>query len=403
MKTGLVYIYVTPFFPSPTNWRGAYCLDFVKALRKARPQMRVEVFVPGVGNDYEIEGIHVHRFEVRQLPSNILPLMFRRHNENSFLRAVSNAGISVEDVLVCHGNTANFAIYPLALKRLNHKIKSLLHHHDLASFGLNNGVLHRCSLYNVFLFRQLRRLHEGIGCHVFISEASRRSFLAAPDASWTVYADYKTQMRGPKLFGCRPAKIGESVVLHNGVDVGLFTLAEHAERGRDEFRIGCVGNFEELKDQITLLKAIDILNRTEHVETRIKVIFVGSGEMMAGCKHFATESGIEAEFRQEVRHEDLPKFYHEIDLFVLPSYFEGFGCVYTEAWACGVPFVACKGQGIQDLIAPEDRDKWLCRPQDANDLACKISAYMKNKWRQKLTGLTGIDTLTERYCRQLGI
>ena len=31
--------------------------------------------------------------------------------------------------------------------------------------------------------------------------------------------------------------------------------------------IGCVGNFERLKDQMSLLEAVEILNRVERVET----------------------------------------------------------------------------------------------------------------------------------------
>ena len=374
--------------------------------------MRVEVFVAGDGDDYEIDGIKVWRFKEKILKGYVLPFLFRRRNEKSFLAAVERAGVKLEDVAICHGNTARFAIYPLALKRLNTKIKTLLHHHDLASFGLNLGVFHKCSLYNVFLFRQLRKLHEQIDCHIFISQASRRSFLAAPDASWTVYDDYKAQMRGPKFFGCRPAKIGESVVLHNGVDVDLFKRFAVSSSplvvsgGREEFVIGCVGNFGKLKDQLTLLKAIAILNNQTltssvssvcSVVNKIKVIFIGSGEMMAECKRFAADNGIDAEFRQEVRHEDLPRFYHELDLFVLPSYFEGFGCVYTEAWSCGVPFIACEEQGIEGLISPEDRDTWLCKPHDAKALADKISAYITNRWAQRLTGPIDLDTLVANF------
>lgn len=366
--------------------------------------MRVEVFVAGDGDDYEIDGVKVWRFKEKILKGFVLPLLFKRQNEQSFLAAVEGAGVDLNDVVVCHGNTARFAIYPLVLKRLNPKIKTLLHHHDLASFGLNLGVLHKCSLYNVFLFRQLRKLHEQIDCHVFISEASRRSFLSAPDASWTVYDDYKAQMRGPKLFGCRPAKIKDSIILHNGVDVGVFKQLAVSGQHK-EFVIGCVGNFEKLKDQMSLLKAIAILHNNTLSNSvsfvcsvvQIKIIFVGSGPEKARCEEYARQKRINVEFRDEVRHEDLPKFYHELDLFVLPSYFEGFGCVYTEAWSCGVPFMACVGQGIEDLISPEDRGRWLCKPQDPNDLAGKISAYMENRWQQKLTGPIDIDTLVANF------
>ena len=399
---GNTYLYITPFFPTTESWRGAYCLDFVKALRKARPELRVEVFVPDGGGDYEIDGIKVWRFKEKILKGFVLPFLFRRQNERSFLSAVERAGMMIDDVVVCHGNTARLAIYPLAVKRLNPKCKTLLHHHDLASFGLNLGILHRCALYNAWLFRKLRALHEQIDSHVFISEASRRSFLSAPDADWTVYDDYKAQMKGPRIYGCRPPRIKESVVLHNGVDGWIFK-PRNTRNTRKEFVIGCVGNFEKLKDQISLLRAVYVLCRTTKYMKweKIKVVFVGSGPEREKCEEYVREKGLEVEFKNEVHHEDLPRFYQELDLFVLPSYFEGFGCVFTEAWACGVPFIACEGQGIEDLIAEADRGKWLCKPMDAADLAGKIEVYMKKRWQQRLTAAIDIDTLVSRFAARV--
>ena len=72
-----IYIVVTPFFPSPETWRGAYCYDFVKALMRTG-KYDVRVFVPGNGADYDYQGVHVYRFPVKYLPSNVFPVLFRR-------------------------------------------------------------------------------------------------------------------------------------------------------------------------------------------------------------------------------------------------------------------------------------------------------------------------------------
>lgn len=391
MACAPVYCVVTPFFPSPDSWRGGYCLDFVKALRKARPEIRVEVFVPGNGEDYEIEGVCVHRFRVKLLPSNILPFLFRRHNENSFLRAVANVGIPIDDIVVCHAHTANFAIYPLALKRLNPKIKALLHHHDLCSFGLNLGVLRHCWLYNLFLYPQLRRLHEAIDCHVFISEASKKSFLSVPDANWSVYEDYRKQMR---LLPYRSPKIKKAVILHNGIDEAIFLGNDKPRTTSQKFTIGCIGNFIDLKDQITLLAACKDM-------PDVKLRFIGSGPELENCRKYASDKGIDAVFEHEVPHSQLKYFYRAIDLFVLPSYFEGFGCVYTEAYVCGVPFISCKGQGIEDLIPEGERHMWLANPKDPVDLANKIRYYMENRPVQHLKGPITFEELIPPFLKEI--
>ena len=394
-----IYIVVTPFSPSPSSWRGACCLDFVKALKRAIPSLRVEVFVPGGCNDYILDGVCVHRFPTRMLPSNVLPFLFRRYNERSFLKALERVGVNYADAAFCHGHTANYAIYPLVIKRYNPACMTLLHHHDLASFGLNIGRLRHVWLYNLIMFPMLQRLHEKIDCHVFISEASRRSFLLAPDARWSVYDDYKKQMR---WLSYRQTRIKSYVILHNGIDTTIFNAGEKP-KGR-VFTIGCIGNFIDLKDQMSLLRAVEFLNRVEHVEhveSGIKIVFMGSGPERARCERYAREKGIDAEFRDEVRHEQLRDFYYSIDLFVLPSYFEGFGCVFTEAYACGVPFITCGGQGIDDMIYEEDRDLWLCKPRNPEDLAVKIRYFMENRPVQRLKGEIDIDKLLSHFVDEI--
>ena len=78
---------------------------------------------------------------------------------------------------------------------------------------------------------------------------------------------------------------------------------------------------------------------------------------------------------------------------MLPSVFEGFGCVYTEAHACGVPFIACEGQGMDDLICPEERSLWLCKPHDPDDLARKILHFCEKRPVQRLVEDQDIDML----------
>ncbi len=392
-----VYIVVTPFFPTLTSWRGPFCYDFVVALKKTG-KYRVEVFVPGAGDDYEIGGVKVHRFATKLLPSNIFPFLLARWNQRSFLSAVARAGIELEDIVVCHAHTANLATYPLAVKAKNPKCLTLLHHHDPQRFGLNTGVLRHCWLYNILEFPILRKWHERIDSHVFISEVVKRSFLSAPDASWTCYEGYKKQMRGLPY---RPVKVRRSIVLHNGVDLNIFKKGDRPKH--DGFVIGCIANFSDWKDQMTLLRAVDLFNHEIHErhENRVRVVFVGSGPERRRCEEYAREKGIDAEFRDEVRHEQLPEFYRSIDLFVLPSYFEGFGCVFTEAWACGTPFITCEGQGIEELIPTNERKHWLCRIGDYGDLANKINEYIVSPRCQYLSDDVSIDVAVENFIDRL--
>lgn len=390
-----IYLVVTPLFPSPDSWRGAYCYDFVQALRRIG-RYDVRVFVPGAGPDYDYQGVHVCRFPVRKLPSAILPLLFAQWNVHSFLRKLRAEGVSPSDVVVCHGHTASCGVYPLAVKRLNPKCLTLLHHHDLASFGLNTGRLRHVWFHKVINFFQLRRMHDRMDAHVFLSRKSEESFGSVPDASWSLYGDYRRQMRGLGLF--RPVGIKQAIVLHNGVDRHQFKPVDRSHH--DGFVMGCIANFEVLKDHRSLLEALSRI-RDELGDWRLRLI--GSGPTLAACKAYVAEHGMQerVSFETEVDHTQLPEFYRSLDLFVLPSYFEGFGCVFTEAWACGTPFITCEGQGMDDMILPEERRLWLCKPMNPADLTEKILHYYKNRPEQHMTGPIDIDVLVPRFVEQV--
>ena len=382
-----VYLYVTPFFPSPSSWRGAYCYDFVAELKKTGRYL-VEVFMPGNGDDYVIKGVRVHLFKTRQLPSNVLPFLWSVWNQRSFISAVERCGIDVASIAVCHGHTANFAIYPLAIKQRCPTCLTLLHHHDLASFGLQMGRFRHVWFYKMIQFPILRRWHERIDVHVFISETCRRSFLLAPDTSWTDFADYKRQMMGLPY---RPVRIHDSIVLYNGVDTDVFKPRQKIPDER--FVIGCIGNFTPLKGHITLLKAVNILQRQG--VGNISIVMIGSGPELPRCKWYAQKNLMRVEFREEVEHEKLADFYCSIDLFVLPSVFEGLGCVFLESIACGTPFLFCEGQPVEELLSEPSR--WQFKKKDPLDLAIKIRKYMETRPVQSLNRDVSIDVLVESF------
>jgi glycosyltransferase involved in cell wall biosynthesis len=243
-------------------------------------------------------------------------------------------------------------------------------------------------------------MHEAIDCHVFVSEMARKSFYAAPDASWTSYAHYRRQMRGLGFY--RPVRAGRSVVLHNGVDTDLFTSKGRAVTTHaSPFTIGTVANFEKLKGHVVLIEALSqISDKLGNWQLKL----VGSGPEEGRIREAIARKGLQSrvEIVHEMFHEALPDFYRSLDLFVLPSFFEAFGCVYTEAFACGTPFIACAGQGMDDLVPESERGLWLATPGDAGDLAEKIVAYYAQRPKQHLAGEIAIDPLVRDFLCEVG-
>lgn len=398
-----IYIYVTPYFPKEGRHFGSYGYDFVQALRR-NSDFDVRVFVAGDGSEYDFEGCHVYQFPVKNLPSALFPYLYAKRNAKSFIKAVKKAGINLEDVAVCHGNTATYSIYPLELKGYNSRCLTILHHHDLDGFGLRLGMFRHLWIHKVINFFIVRKLFEKMDCHVFISEASRNSTVQFPYTNWSYYEDYRRLGRGLGLF--RPAKIKNPLILWNGVEDSKFchSATRNKKRETNIFRIGCVGNFVEVKDHISLIKAV---LRLKAVIPGLSLEFVGTsgvGNFYAKAERFVEENhlGDIIEFFSNVSHSKMADYYKRWNLMVLPSYFEGFGCVYIESWACGTPFMACKGQGIEDVLSEGEKEKWLIKPHDVDDIVRKIYNYYQNQDIQVLKKSISIDKLVAEFVVAIG-
>ena len=144
------------------------------------------------------------------------------------------------------------------------------------------------------------------------------------------------------------------------------------------FTIGCVANFWEIKDQITLIKAVEVLTKKG---IRVLLRLIGSGPTLESCKSYVLKNNLvdSIVFEKEIKNEKLNQFFNEIDLFVLPSYYEALGCVYLESWATNTPFIAIKEQGISEIIPKKYKEIMLASKSNVIELSSKISYFIENK------------------------
>lgn len=395
-----LYIVITPFFPTPESFRGPFVYDQVRAIER-NSNYKVIVFVPTSflhpDDDYDYEGVHVYRFKTLEMPSMLFNGLMKGFNSSSFIKRVHELGIDINDIAVAHGHTAMFASYPLALKRKNESIISIVQHHDPDPFGLRSGRLATWGLNARFKAKKALKLFEKIDIHLCISRYVENNLRLFPGhSSFDVDSKYLAILQ--KIKKINPFSPKKTIVLYNGVDTDIFYPRPVAH---DNFTIGCIANMGDWKNQITLLKAVKLL--CDEGEKDLKVILIGSGAGESECRQFIDTNRLSEiiEIRKEVHHKNLPAIINTFDLFVLPSYFEGFGCVFTEAAACGIPFIGCKGQGAMEYINPDYMDLWTIDPFDYKDLAQKIKRYKIDKMPQELIEPYDIDILISEYLRHL--
>lgn len=387
-----LYILIASFFPKPGSWRCTYGSDYAQAILRTG-KYDVVVFMPDYDGEYECDGIMVYGFPLERVSdSGAFYYLKYRQNQKNFLEVFDRNGFDAASVAVCEAYNGNLGYLAWALKKRNEKMVSVLHHHSLGSFGIMFGSKQNFWPIKVLNFLWMRYVHEHQDLHVFISKKCRESFLRFPDTHWTIHCPYRNIGAGLSIF--RSVRIRDSYILHNGVDCRIFNMV--GRKPHTVFKIGCVANFQQLKGQLTLLKALNsIKGRLGNWSLR----FIGSGSTKEECEQYVKVNGLSAyvEFFPEIRHHELPDFYRELDLYVMPSYFEGFGCVYTEAWSCGTPFIACKGQGTDDLFSEPQNSPWLVPVENENELAKRILEFYINRPSQELVCPIDIDVLVPQY------
>ena len=160
--------------------------------------------------------------------------------------------------------------------------------------------------------------------------------------------------------GVHPSKIA---VVPNGTEVERFAVPSPYHKKAD-FRkkytlgkgplIGTVARLVPRKGIDTVIEAIPELLKTY---PDLLYMVVGGGEDEARLKALAQSKGVQdhCRFLGKIPYEDLVGAYYAMDCFVMParqigSSVEGFGLVFCEASACGIPVIGGASGGIPDAV-----------------------------------------------------
>lgn len=107
--------------------------------------------------------------------------------------------------------------------------------------------------------------------------------------------------------------------------------------GEDDFVIGHVGRFIPLKNQGFL---IDILEELHKTMSTVKILLIGEGETMKDVKAKVESKGLKNLVIFTGVRSDVVRLMQAMDIFVMPSWFEGLPVTLVEAQAAGLPIVA---------------------------------------------------------------
>ncbi len=170
---------------------------------------------------------------------------------------------------------------------------------------------------------------------------------------------------GKYLFKDKPFQ-----VLKNAIDSEKFIANEELrEETRKElgiegnFIVGHVGRLHMQKNHLFL---IDLFAKIKKIRKDAVLILVGTGPLEEKLRNRVMEKGLVDCVIFLGNRKDMNRIYQAMDVFVLPSLFEGLGIVAIEAQATGIPTLCSSGVSSEANISPlfisldldQGVDKW---------------------------------------------
>ena len=182
-------------------------------------------------------------------------------------------------------------------------------------------------------------------------------------------------------------------VIPNGVSETQPVSSELSEDGRPVVLYG--GALRSRKALAVLLVALVELRRDFPAAT---LLLAGDGEQRPALERQARELGLEraVRFLGAVPRQDMSRWYGCVDIFCLPSIYEGFPVTILEAMSAGLPIVATAVSGIPEAVE-EGVSGFLVPPEDAHALAAALKRLAVDADLRRKMGQAGSRAVREQF------
>jgi glycosyltransferase involved in cell wall biosynthesis len=161
----------------------------------------------------------------------------------------------------------------------------------------------------------------------------------------------------------------------------------------DDIVLGHVGRFIEAKNHRTIVRVAEKL-RAELPNLRL--LLVGDGPTRAGVERAIDRAGLAAAAVLPGARRDVPQMLACMDLFLLPSIYEGCPGALLEAMAAGVPFVASDIPAVAATVPPAAQGL-LAAPRDVTGLADRALGLLRDEGRRTRLVRTAREHVRARF------
>ena len=296
--------------------------------------------------------------------------------QNPWLEVLNDAGIPIYGMLNPTGNY----IYDLVKsfiklwQSVNEFQPEIITTHNERAHTFN-AIIHTFHPLKPFAVRTIH-IEQSWQTHPWIGKfLSNLIFPRIFDAEIAVSATICDQLNAKRGNSSRHVQL-----CYNGIDQRLFdkpgdpvSFDGSAFKPSNSYLIGTIGRLADQKGHQYLLKAFPkVLEKYP-----AHLLIIGSGPLRSNLENLASELKISKNTHFLGSRDDISDIIGNLDLFVLPSIWEGFPTVLLEAMAQEVPVVVTNISGSRELVQNKITGL-IVPPEDSTALANAINLQIEN-------------------------
>jgi colanic acid/amylovoran biosynthesis glycosyltransferase len=181
-----------------------------------------------------------------------------------------------------------------------------------------------------------------------------------------------------------------------GVNLDLFQPNESVTREKVILFVGRLVRNKGCEYLIRAMREVQI----QHPDTRL--VIIGEGDQKESLKKLATQLNVQAEFLGKLPYTSVVGWMNRAKIFSVPSIevesgaSEGFGMVFAEAQAMGLPVVSFNTGGISEAVSDEETGL-LAKQKDWQQLSTNIIKLMDDKELWHSYSSKGIKRVKEQF------
>ncbi len=178
-----------------------------------------------------------------------------------------------------------------------------------------------------------------------------------------------------------------------GVDDRFFNPISDSEKARIKEKYVLPEKYIFTLTRLIPRKGVDVLiEGYKNVNTDVQLVIAGTGPQEKALKELVQTLNLQdrVKFLGYVPDEDLPALYSGATVFALPPKkdpedIEGFGIVYMEAAACGLPAIGTLVGGIPEAVV-HNQTGILVQPDNPQAVTEAITAFLTDENKRKMLG-----------------